>query len=64
MKTIDLRSYSEANKKEIETVVQNLNDQLASIMVYEKVGRNEVLFRAGERGTKFYIIMKGIVRIL
>ena len=40
MKTIDFWHYSESNKKEIASVIERLNDQLAQIMVLKKIPKN------------------------
>ena len=45
----------------------NINDmmtRLASQIKYEKKGKNKILFKEGDKGDKFYIILKGEVGIL
>lgn len=38
--------------------------RISSVLKYENLGKDELLFRHGDRGDKFYIILKGSVSIL
>ena len=45
----------------------NINDimtRLVGMIKYEKKGKNKILFKEGDKGDKFYIILKGEVGIL
>ena len=45
----------------------NINDMMTRLVgqiQYEKKGKNRILFKEGDKGDKFYIILKGVVGIL
>jgi CRP-like cAMP-binding protein len=61
---LTLKEFSQLIKDSHSENYKDLIRKISNVLKYEKLNKDELLFRQGDRGDKFYIILKGSVSIL